>query len=311
MFVVGCPRAGLSFLVEMLGAHEDLGWISNVMNWARIPWRVTAALNRAYDLPIVGKRLWRARLGANAGNRLIKLLPYPTEPWEFWQTRIARFTPRERDLWLPEAPTNADILPEESARVRRDVASLLAIQGRSRLLSYYAGHGRMRLLSVPFPDAVFVHVIRDVRAVAESFHRMIEAGGFRTWEERDLWPRVWPERWRRMFVERYRNPFGLCVYLWMHFTTSIREEGRSLAGNRYVEVRYEDLNRRPTETLEKLLSVSGLRPSERMSWLARCFRPRNDNSRWRSVLTRRQLQTIDEILDPELRDLLDISESGP
>ena len=270
VFVVGCPRAGLSFLVEMLGAHEDLGWISNVMNWARIPWRVTAALNRTYDLPIVGKR-----------------------------------------LWLPEAPTNADILPDESARVRRDVASLLAIQGRSRLLSYYAGHGRMRLLSVPFPDAVFVHVIRDVRAVAESFHRMIEAGGFRTWEERDLWPRVWPERWRRMFVERYRNPFGLCVYLWMHFTTSIREEGRSLAGNRYVEVRYEDLNRRPTETLEKLLSVSGLRPSERMSWLARCFRPRNDNSRWRSVLTRRQLQTIDEILDPELRDLLDISESGP
>ncbi len=268
-----------------------------------------AALNRVYDLPSVGRRLYRMRLGANSGNPFFKLLPYPTEPWEFWETRIARFTPRECDLWLPEAPTDADILPDESACVRHDVASLLAIQGRSRLLSYYAGHARMRLLSVPFPDAIFIHIIRDVRAVTESFHRIIEVGGFRTWEERDLWPRVWPEQWRRMFVERYRNPFGLCVYLWMHFTASIREEGRRLAGNRYVEIRYEDLSRHPTETLEKLLSVSGLRPSARVSWLARRVRPRNDNSRWKSVLTPQQIQAIDEILDPALRDLLDILES--
>ena len=305
LFLVGCPRAGLSLLMEMLAIHEQLGWISLHAERAGTKWNAAIALNRLYDLPGIGKDLYRSRMGAPAGSSIAKLLPYPAEPWAFWQSRIARFTPMQDGLWLPEPPGESDILPAERDRVRDDVQSLLRAQRRGRLLSYYAGHDRMRLLSVPFPDAIFVHVTRDARAVAESFHRMVASGVFRTWEERQLWPRLWPEQWRRDFADRHHDAFGLCVYLWMHFTTTIRAEGRRLGPKRYVEIRYEDLARHPARALEKLFAIASLPASGRVEWLLKRLRPRSAIDKWKAILTPAQLRTIDEIIEPGLRPLLD------
>jgi hypothetical protein len=305
LFIVGCPRAGLSLLMEVLAAHEDFGWVSMHAERAGRFWKAAASLNRLYDLPGVGKDLYRARLDAPPFGTVAKILPYPTEPWAFWQSRIARFTPMQDGLWLPESPGESDILPAERDRVRDDVRALLEAQRRKRLLSFYAGHARMRLLSVPFPDAIFVHVIRDARAVAESFHRMVASGTFRTWEERHLWPRVWPERWRRDFADRHHNPFGLCVYLWMHFTTAIRAEGRGLGPNHYVEIRYENLVRDPAGALESLFAFASLPASARIARLLKNFRLRSAIDKWKTLLTPAQLGAIDSIIEPELRPLLD------
>lgn len=305
LFIVGCPRAGLSLLMEMLSMHEAFGWMSTHTERAGPLWKAAAALNRLYDVPAIGAALYRLRWSAPPGGPVAKLLPYPTEPWTFWQSRIARFTPMQDGLWLPEAPGEADILPAEIDRVRNDVRSLLKTQGRGRLLSYYGGHARMRLLSAPFPDATFVHVTRDGRAVAESFHRMVSSGVFRTWEERHLWPRVWPERWRRDFADRHHDPFSLCVYLWMHFTTAIRTEGRGLGPTRYLEVRYEDLDRNPAGTLEGLFEFASLPASRRVTGMLKRIRPRSEPARWKAALTPAQLRSIDDIVEPELRALLD------
>lgn len=305
LFVVGCPRAGLSLLVEILASHENLGWISKHTDRFASGWKATAALNRVYDLPLVGQALYRVRCGARAGGAIAKALPYPAEAWNFWQSRISRFTPKDQGLWVPEAPVDTDIEAGECGLVRRDVSTLLSLQGRSRLLSYHGGHGRMRLLSVPFPDARFVQVTRDARAVVESFHRMVSSGEFRTWEERDRWPRVWPERWQREFRARHYDQFGLCVYLWMHFTTSIRQEGRQLSGNRYLEIRYEDLIRNPVRETGNVLEFCGLPASSRVSAIARNLRPASAPGKWKTAFTSGQLRVIDEILEPDLRTLLE------
>lgn len=291
--------------MEMLAVHEDFGWVSMHAEHAGRFWKAAAALNRLYDLPVLGKNLYRARLDAPARSAVAKLLPYPTEPWAFWQSRIARFTPMQDGLWLPESPGESDILAAECDRVRDDVQSLLEAQQRGRLLSYHAGHARMRLLSVPFPDAIFVHVLRDARAVAESFHRMVAGGVFRTWEERDRWPRVWPERWRRDFADRHHDPFGLCVYLWMHFTTTIRAEARGLGPNRYLEIRYEDLARDPAGTLKNLFETASLPASARVAWLLERLRPRSAVGKWKTALSTAQLRVIDDIIEPDLRPLLE------
>jgi len=291
--------------MEMLAVHEDFGWVSMHAEQAGRFWKAATALNRLYDLPVLGKNLYRARLDAPARSAVAKLLPYPTEPWAFWQSRIARFTPMQDGLWLPESPGESDILAAECDRVRDDVQSLLEAQQRRRLLSYHAGHARMRLLSVPFPDAIFVHVLRDARAVAESFHRMVAGGVFRTWEERDRWPRVWPERWRRDFADRHHDPFGLCVYLWMHFTTAIRAEARGLGPNRYLEIRYEDLARDPAGTLKNLFETASLPASARVAWLLERLRPRSAVGKWKTALSTAQLRVIDDIIEPDLRPLLE------
>lgn len=88
-------------------------------------------------------------------------------------------------------------------------------QGKTRWCEKTPQHVQhLRLLSEVFPGAKFVHLIRDARACAASFHR----------------------RWGR-------RP-ELTVYRWKKAVQEGREQGASL-GDRYLEVRYEELTEDP------------------------------------------------------------------
>lgn len=86
----------------------------------------------------------------------------------------------------------------------------------------------LRALSRRFPGARFVHVIRDGRDCAVSFHR----------------------RWRR-------QP-ELTVFRWKKVLAMGREQGRELGPGRYLEVRYEDLTAVPEASLRRICGFLGL-----------------------------------------------------
>jgi hypothetical protein len=77
-------------------------------------------------------------------------------------------------------------------------------------------------LSHQFPGAKFIHVIRDGRDCAVSFHR----------------------RWRR-------RP-ELTVFRWKKVVSMGRDQGMRLGPSRYLEVRYEDLTARPEPSLRRI-----------------------------------------------------------
>lgn len=79
-----------------------------------------------------------------------------------------------------------------------------------------------------FPAARFVHVIRDGRDCAVSFHR----------------------RWRR-------QP-ELTVFRWKKVVMMGREQGMRLGPARYLEVRYEDLTAEPDRSLRRICRFLGL-----------------------------------------------------
>lgn len=79
-----------------------------------------------------------------------------------------------------------------------------------------------------FPAARFVHVIRDARDCAVSFHR----------------------RWKR-------QP-ELTVFRWKKVVTMGREQGMRLGPARYLEVRYEDLTAEPERSLRRICRFLGL-----------------------------------------------------
>jgi hypothetical protein len=85
----------------------------------------------------------------------------------------------------------------------------------------------LTLLGQAFPGARFIHVIRDGRACAASFHRRWKFNPVRTMV-----------RWKQAVREGMR-------------------QGASL-GSRYVEVRYEDLTNNPESTLRRLLAFLDL-----------------------------------------------------
>jgi hypothetical protein len=128
-------------------------------------------------------------------------------------------------------------LPEDWAAHRRSLAAILD----AVFLHFATQHGKRRWcektpqhvqhlasLAELFPAARFVHVIRDGRDCAVSFHR----------------------RWRR-------QP-ELTVFRWKKVVTMGREQGRRLGPARYLEVRYEDLTADPERSLRRICDFLGL-----------------------------------------------------
>ena len=88
-------------------------------------------------------------------------------------------------------------------------------------------------LANEFPDASFVHIIRDGREAAQSFHRRY---GF--------------------------HPLHT-VYRWKKLVALGREQGRRLGSERYLEVFYESLTRTPESEMQRVSEFLGLPYSER------------------------------------------------
>jgi len=86
---------------------------------------------------------------------------------------------------------------------------------------------RMKLLTQLFPEARFVHIVRDVRSVALSLVEMPEEWGTRTVPEGAA-------RWR-------------------HRVSRGHAEGTALGPDRYLEVRYEDLVAEAERELRRLV----------------------------------------------------------
>jgi hypothetical protein len=100
----------------------------------------------------------------------------------------------------------------------------------------------LRLLRRLFPDAQYVHLIRDGRNAALSFLSMPAGIAFETWAHP-------------------RNVADFAA-VWRSEVTAARRLGRKIGPDRYLEVRYEDLVADPTGVLQRICDFAGL-PFER------------------------------------------------
>lgn len=135
-----------------------------------------------------------------------------------------------------------------------------------------------------YPDAWYLHIVRDGRAVARSLGRM-------------PWARDW-------------TPAG-CARVWRTTIEALRQE---LGANpRYREVRYETLREAPGETLAEILEWAGLPAPEafrrEVSALSEVTYAGRDEDgvprreRWREELTADDLRLIDVAAGDLLREL--------
>jgi hypothetical protein len=90
----------------------------------------------------------------------------------------------------------------------------------------------MRQIKREVPDALFVHVIRDGRDAALSLNAR-------------------PSPWVRPFPWDRKGRLFVAGLLWQFMVNTGRAVGRELPSD-YIEVRFEDLNANPQETLDRL-----------------------------------------------------------
>ena len=281
VFLVGAPRSGTSLVYKTLCLHPDAAYISN---WVRRAPAVPqlAVLNRAAGhLPELRLRAWFGA-GDNAyvyGRRRPlseRAFPMPVEGEPLY-ARAGVGANGSADI---------DVLRRSFRAVTRAGGGTTFVNKR------VANNRRIALLREAFPDARFVEIVRDGRAVALSLANV------------DWWPDsvVWwcgmtPREWEA----EGRDPWELCAKTWVEELHATEQGLTAVPERQRLTISYEQLVRDPKATLSGVAVFAGIDPAAGgPDWLAGVTFP-DRNEAWRERLDATAIATIEAVEGDELR----------
>lgn len=269
--MLGAPRSGTSILYKALCLHPGAAWLSN---WERRAPRVPtlALVNRAARLaPQTRARVWFGPDGANAyayGSRRAALTRAFPQPVEAEPVFTAAGIPEVAEH--PAAPTPRQL------GLRRGIALRTRLGGGRVLVSKRIAHNtRIPLLHSLFPQARFVVISRDGRAVAASLRRV------NWWADGPLW---WygatPAEWEA----RGGDPMEICARHWVEEVAAIERGLQDVPAAQVLPTTYEDLVRDPDKVLHDVADFAGLGPSATWDAALAAVRFPDQNEAWRDRL---------------------------
>jgi hypothetical protein len=251
VFVLGAGGCGSTFVAETLARHRDVGFVSNLDDNLRHldllgRWNNCLLRRSAPRDPRLSVRLPRRLLESE------RLRLRPSEGWKLLDRQVAHvFSGSCRDL------VAEDCSPWVSARLQAFFERRIAAQRRPVFIHHVTGWPRVGFLRVAFPEARFVHVVRDGRAVANAW---MQSGCL----DAHRGPGAWglgplPEAHQRLWEESGRSLTVLSGLAWRILIEASEAARFTVPAPHWLEVRYEELLDRPRHHVERLLEFVGLR----------------------------------------------------
>jgi hypothetical protein len=267
-FLVGAGRSGTTLLYKLLCLHSQIAFISNYDN--RIPWLSIAALSSYVasrtDLKLTA---WFNR-GGNAYFTkrpfLKKLLPTPVEGESVYAMCGVPLYPSQ-DAFLEVG--SIDCLTKRFDKIRRSSGGGILLSKRT------ANNRRISLLHGAFPQARYIHLIRDGREVASSLSHV------EWWDSHTLW---WDGRTPRQLEESGLERLTICARNWVREMEVLSVGLKTVDSSRILEVRYDKLLSNPMLELERMLDFLDLSANEEfrsaIDSLGLFYKPGSWSSRW-------------------------------
>jgi len=238
LFLLGTGRCGSSLLHRVVAGHGATGFVSNV-DEALAPLGLKGTRNPAlYARSATLARAGLPRFGPSEAYRLLDREVSPI------------ISSTGRDL------VASDVTPWLEGRLRRFFDRRAASQGCQVFTHKLTGWPRVGFLRSVFPEARFVHIVRDGRAVANSWLQMEWWGGWRgpsAWRWGPL-PSDYADEW-----DASDRSFPVLAGLgWKVLIDAFADVRTTVPEAQWLEVRYEDLVAEPRHTVASVLTFAGL-----------------------------------------------------
>jgi hypothetical protein len=251
LFVVGTGRCGSTLAVETLARHREVGFVSNFDD-------------KLSHLDLLGR--WNNTLHRQQGFRDPRLRPFrdrrklvergrlrvsPSEGWSVLDRQVASlFSTPSRDL-IAE-----DCVPWVRERLQSFFERRMAAQRRPVFVHHVTGWPRVGFLRAAFPEARFIHVVRDGRAVANSWLQM---GWWRGYQGPSAWHLgPLPPQYEAEWIESGRSFVVLGGLGWKMLVEAFEAAQATVPAESWLEVRYEELIARPRHHMARMLDFAGL-----------------------------------------------------
>jgi sulfotransferase family protein len=281
IFITGLGRSGTTIIHTLLSKHPNVNWLSLLV--AKFPDRLY--LNR-----------WLMRLIDIPGiNMYLKHRFVPLENYPFWDHYYGGFGYPCRDLFASDVDVR-------SAKALRRAFGELATSRRKRMLIKITGAPRISFLHAIFPDAKFIHVTRDGRAVAASRMKAPFWNGWRGWRGFSLWPEKMPAHYEQEW-ERHGHSFvALAGIEWKAHIDQMAEVRRKYPNIHILEVRYETFCADPVRQVRQIAEYCELPwEADFADLMAKQF-VNSENSKWESELSDEQKVVLQDVLGTYLQE---------
>lgn len=285
VFIIGTGRCGSTLVQEVLARHPEIGFMSNLDDRFAVlnmKGRWNNALYR--HVPQTLTRKGRLRFAPSEGYRLLakRVSPIVVEP--------------VRDL------TEADASPWLTERLRKFVHERALVQAKPVFLHKFTGWPRVRFLHEIFPEARFINVFRDGRAVANSLVQVDWWSGF-------AGPECWrwgpiPNPLREAWERSGRSFVVLAGIEWILLMEAYERARSRVPAKLWLDVRYEDVVQAPEGSFARMLEFANLpQPVGFSRGLQRMKIDPGRAAAYRDDLSLSELELLESILTPTLERL--------
>ena len=283
IIIVGAGRSGSTAFHHAFARHPHVSWVSKILDVYPTAEKLNAQVLKRIDSPIIGAALSKGIIEPG----YLK----PSEAYPYWERIAPGFSEPFRDLLATD-------LTERTRANLVDAVSRLTIPSRPTPLIKITGWPRMGYLLKAFPDARFIHVVRDGRAVVNSIMQIDFWQGWKGtkgWRGLDMTPeqqRRWDES-GQSFVTLGAMELADMFDAMVAATPLVPKE-------QFMEIRYEDLCDDPTGTFESVTDFCTLEYTDGFNTSVIDFGFRNTNDKWRRDLTDLQQRQLEAELAPYL-----------
>jgi len=267
-FLLGAGRSGSTLLYKLLSMHPKVGYISSYNN--SLPNALpTGYLNRLLAKHVQLKRQVWFEKGGNAHgfqrNVMKRLVPWPVEGENVYaRAGIALFEGEKQ------------VLEQQPAQqLRQSMLRLLHQQNADGMLSKrVANNRRIPWLKKAFPEAKFIHLIRDGRDVAYSFSQVgwWNANTRVWWAGKTMQELVEHEGWDELSVT---------ARTWVEAMQTVEKDLKEVDESQVLRVRYEDLLKKPLQVLDDILTFMQVGDSEDYIEQVKCLNLRPVEPKWK------------------------------
>ncbi|HEY1658128.1 MAG TPA: sulfotransferase [Candidatus Sulfotelmatobacter sp.] len=281
IFITGLGRSGTTIVHTLLSTHPKANWLSLLC--AKFPDRpyFNRWLMRAIDIPII--------------NLYFKRRFVPLENYEFWDFHY-------RGFFIPCRDLVASDVDRRTSRSLRQAFGQLLTPKRDRLLIKITGCPRISFLHAVFPDAKFIHVTRDGRAVAHSRMRTPFWVGWQGWRGLSLWPEKMPSQYQQEW-ERYQHSFfALAGIEWKAHLDQMAELRRTYPEIDILEVKYEAFCADPVRQTREIAEYCELNWDSAFEGRVKRFYVESENRKWQAELTKEQQKILEEVMADRLME---------